>query len=120
MIRLEQSGGTVASVTIDGKSHAVRVPCGCATCTAVGTVQALSINPGQAIDVRRDGKPAYSRGFILPLLAACTVAEVGEQGQCIHRMRPNERPHSGNSALRASDCPKDKQPASGRSGEVDW
>ena len=46
---------------------------------------------------------------------ARTVVEDGEHGPRIRLLSPTEQPHSDNSALRVSDCPKGETPVYGPS-----
>ena len=115
MIRIDLSGCTVARFAIGGIIHAVDVSRGGVVCTAAREMLALGVDPAEEIDVRRDGKPVFTRCLPVAWWAARTVVEDGEQGPRIRLLRPTEPPHSGNSALRASDCPEDATPVSGPS-----
>ena len=115
MIRLALSGSTVASFTVGGKTHAVDVPRGGVVCTAARKMLALGVDPAKQVDVRRDGKPVFTRCLPVAWWAARTVVEDGEQGPRIRLLRPTERPHSDNSALRVSACPEDETRLSGPS-----
>ena len=108
MIRLDLSGSSVASFTAGGGTHVVDVSRGCVTCTAARKMLALGVDPAEKIDVRRDGKPAFTQCLTIEWWAARTVVEDGEQGPRIRLLRPTEQPHSGNSALRVSECPEDE------------
>ena len=108
MIRLNLSGYTVASFTVGGETRVADVLRGCVTCTAAREMLALGVDPTEEIDVRRDGKPVFTWCLPVAWWAARTVVEDGEQGPHIRLLRPTERPHSANSALRVSDCPKDE------------
>ncbi len=115
MIRLDLSGCTVASFTAGGGFHAVDVSRGGVICTAARKMLALGVDPAEEIDVRRDGKPVFTQCLPVAWWAARTVVEDGEQGPRIRLLRPTEQPHSGNSALRVSDCPEDERSVSGPS-----
>ncbi len=115
MIRLDLSGCTVASFTAGGGFHAVDVSRGCVTCTAARKMLTLGMNPAEEIDLRRDGKPVFTRCLTVAWWAARTVVEDGEQGPRIRLLSPTEQPHSANSAPRVSDCPEDETPVSGPS-----
>ena len=65
-------------------------------------------DPAEQVDVRRDGKPVFTRCLTVAWWAARTVVEDGEQGPRIRLLRPTGQSHSANSVLRVSDCPKDK------------
>lgn len=108
MNRLDLSGCTVASFTAGGGSHTVDVSRGCVTCTAARKMLALGVDPYEEIDVRRDGKPAFSIRKTVEWWAARTVVEDGEHGPRIRLLRPTEQPYSANSASPISDCPKDE------------
>ncbi len=110
MIRLDLSGCTVASFTAGGGFHAVDVSRGCVTCTAARKMLALGVDPAEEIDVRRDGKPVFTRCLPVAWWAARTVVEDGEQGPRIRLLRPTEQPPSANSARRVSDPPGDETP----------
>ena len=112
---LHLSGSTVASFTAGGSTHVVDVSRGCVTCTAARKMLALGVDPAEKIDVRRDGKPVFTRCLPVAWWAARTVVEDGEQGPRIRLLRPTERRHSAKSALRASECPEDAAPVSGPS-----
>ena len=66
---------------------------------------ALGVDPAEEIDVRRDGKPAFTRCLTVAWWAARTVVEDGELGPRIRLLTPTELPQSGNPAHRASDRP---------------
>ena len=108
MIRIDLSGCTVASFAAGGGFHAVDISRGCVTCTAARKMLALGVDPAEEVDVRRDGKPVFTRCLPVAWWAARTVVEDGEQGPRIRLLRPTEQRHSANSALRVSDCPKDE------------
>ena len=97
MIRLDLSGSTVASFTAGGGTHAVDVPRGCVACTAARKMLALGVDPAEEIDVRRDGKPAFTQCLPVEWWAARTVIEDGEHGPRIRLLSPTERPHSAHS-----------------------
>ncbi len=115
LLLLHLSGSTVASFTAGGSTHVVDVSRGCVTCTAARKMLVLGVDPAEKIDVRRDGKPVFTRCLPVAWWAARTVVEDGEQGPRIRLLRPTESPHSDNSALRVSDCPEDETPVSGPS-----
>ncbi len=115
MIRINLSGSTVASFTAGGGTHVVDVSRGCVTCTAARKMLALGVDPAEEIDVRRDGKPVFTRCLTVAWWAARTVVEDGEEGPRIRLLNPTERPHSTNSARRVSDHPKDEAPVYGPS-----
>ncbi len=110
MIRLDMSGCTVASFTACGGPHVVDVLRGGVACAAARKMLALGVDPAKQVDVRRDGKPVFTRCLPVAWWAARTVVEDGEHGPRIRLLRPTEQPHSANSALRVSDCPKDETP----------
>ena len=76
---------------------------------------ALGMDPAEEIDVRRDGKPVFTRCLPVAWWAARTVVEDGEQGPRIRLLMPTEAPHSDKSALRVSTSPEDETPVSGPS-----
>ncbi len=115
MTRLDLSGCTVASFTAGGGFHAVDVARGGVVCTAARKMLALGVDPAKQVDVRRDGKPVFTRCLPVAWWAARTVVEDGEQGPRIRLLRPTEQPHSANSALRVSECPEGETPISGPS-----
>jgi len=120
MIRLDLSGCTVASFTAGGGTHVVDVSRGGVICTAARRMLVLGLDPAEQVDVRRDGKPAFTRCLPVAWWAARTVVEDGEQGPRIRLLMPTEAPHSANSALRVSGRPKDEAPVYGPSvGEVE-
>ncbi len=114
-MRLNLSGSTVASFTAGGALHVVDVPRGGVVCTAARKMLALGVDPAGEIDVRRDGKPVFTRCLTVAWWAARTVVEDGEQGPRIRLLMPTGAPHSANSALRVSGRPKDEAPVSGPS-----
>ncbi len=85
------------------------------SCTAARKMLTLGMNPAEEIDVRRDGKPVFTRCLTVAWWAARTVVEDGEQGPRIRLLRPTEQPHSGNTSLRVSHPPEDEAPVSGPS-----
>ncbi len=113
MIRLDLSGCTVANFTAGDGFHVVDVSRGCVTCTAARKMLALGVDPAEQVDVRRDGKPVFTRCLTVGWWAARTVVEDGEQGPRIRLLTPTEQPHSANSASRVSDYPEDESPVSG-------
>ena len=115
MIRLDLFGSTVASFTAGGGTHVVDVSRGCVTCTAARAMLALGIDPAEEIDVRRDGKPVFTRCLPVSWWAARTVVEDGEQGPRIRLLTPTERTHSANSVAPVSDPPEDETPVTGAS-----
>ena len=115
LLLLHLSGSTIASFTAGGGTHVVDVSRGGVVCTAARKMLALGVDPTEEIDVRRDGKPVFTRCLPVAWWAARTVVEDGEQGPHIRLLRPTEQPHSDNSALRVSDCPEDERPVSGPS-----
>ncbi|GEM_PF-2394429 len=115
MIRLDLYGCTAARFSVGGGFNVVDVSRGGVICTAARKMLALGMNPAEEIDVRRDGKPVFTRCLTVAWWAARTVVEDGEQGPRIRLLNPTERPHSGNSTLRVSDCPEDATPISGPS-----
>ncbi len=108
LLLLHLSGSTVASFSVGDTRHVVDVPRGGVICTAARKMLALGVDPAKQVDVRRDGKPVFTQCLPVAWWAARTVVEDGEQGPCIRLLRPTEPPHSGNSALRVSDCPEDE------------
>ncbi len=99
MIRLDLSDCTVASFTAGGGTHVVDVSRGGVVCTAARKMLALGVAPAEEIDVRRDGKPAFTRCLPVAWWAARTVVEDGELGPRIRLLTPTERPHSAKGAV---------------------
>ncbi len=97
MIRLDLSGSTVASFTAGGGTHGVDVSSGGVICTAARKMLVLGVDPAEEIDVRRDGRPAFSEYKTVEWWAVRTVVEDGEHGPRFRLLRPTERPHSANS-----------------------
>ena len=108
MIDLDLSDCTIASFTVGGGTHVVDVSRGGVICTAARKMLALGVDPAEEIDVRRDGKPVFTRCLPVGWWAARTVVEDGEHGPRIRLLSPTEQPHSANSALRVSDWPEDE------------
>ena len=69
---------------------------------------ALGVDPAEEIDVRRDGKPVFTRCLTVETWAGLTVSEDGDRGTRFRPYRGADAPHSDNSALRVSDCPEDE------------
>ena len=115
MIRLDLSGSTVASFTTGGSTHVVDVPRGCVTCTAARKLLALCVNPAEAIDVRRDGQPAFTPIRSVAWWAKWSVVEDAEHGPRFRLLIPTEQTHSAKSASRVADPPEDEMPVSGPS-----
>ncbi len=61
LLLLHLSGSSIASFTAGGETHVVDVSRGCVTCTAARKMLALGVDPAEQIDVRRDGKPVFTR-----------------------------------------------------------
>ncbi len=108
MSRLDLSGCTDASFTAGGGFHAVDVPRGGVVCTVARKMLALGVDPAEQVDVRRDGKPVFTRCLPVAWWAARTVVEDGEHGPRIRLLMPTEAPHSDKSALRVSTSPEDE------------
>ncbi len=108
MIRLDLSGCTVASFTAGGGFHAVDVSRGGVVCTAARKMLALGVSPAEQVDVRRDGKPVFTRCLTVETWAGLTVSEDGDRGARFRPYRGADAPHSDNSALQVSDCPEDE------------
>jgi len=115
MIRLDLSRCTVASFTARGGFHVVDVPRGGVVCTAAREMLALGVDPAEEIDVRRDGKPVFLRCFTVKTWADLMVSEDGDRSVRFRPYRGAEPPHSGDPALRVSDCPEDETPVYGSS-----
>ena len=103
MNQLDLSGCTVARFAIGGSIHAVDVSRGGVVCTAARRMLALGVDPAKQVDVRRDGKPVFTRCLPVAWWAARTVVEDGEHGPRIRLLTPTELPHSANSASRVSE-----------------
>ena len=73
------------------------------------------VDPAEEIDVRRDDKPVFDRCLTVETWAGLTVSEDGDRSVRFRPYRGAEPPHSGNSALRVSNCPEDATPVSGPS-----
>ncbi len=69
---------------------------------------ALGVDPTEQVDVRRDGKPVFTRCLPVAWWAARTVVEDGEHGPRIRLLRPTEQPYSADSSLRAPAPPEDE------------
>jgi hypothetical protein len=110
---LHLSGSTVASFTVGDARHVVVVPRGCVTCTAARKMLALGVDPAEQVDVRRDGKPVFTRCLTVETWAGLTVSEDGDRGTRFRPYRGADAPHSDNSALRVSECPEDETSVSG-------
>jgi len=105
---LHLSGCTVASFTVGGGFHAVDVSRGGVVCTAARKMLALGVDPAEQVDVRRDGKPVFTRCLTVETWAGLTVSEDGDRGTRFRPYRGADAPHSDNSALQVSDCPEDE------------
>jgi hypothetical protein len=114
-MKLTLSGSTVASFTAGGGPHVIDVSRGGVVCTAARAMLALGVDPDEEIDVQRDGKRVLEPCKSVEWWAARTVVEDGEHGPRIRLLTPTERPHSANSASRASDPPEDEAPVTGAS-----
>ncbi len=115
MIRIDLFGCTVARFAVGGETHVVDVPRGGVVCTAARKMLALGVDPAEEIDVRRDGKPVFTRCLTVETWAGLTVSEDGDRGTRFRPYRGADAPHSGNSALRVSGCPEDATPVYGPS-----
>jgi len=69
---------------------------------------ALGVDPAEKIDVRRDGKPVFTRCLTVETWAGLTVSEDGDRDPRFRPYRGADAPHSDNSALRVSGCPEDE------------
>ncbi len=76
---------------------------------------ALGVDPAEQVDVRRDGKPAFSRCLTVETWAGLTVSEDGDRGTRFRPYRGADAPHSDKSALRVSDPSEDEAPVYGPS-----
>ena len=115
MIRLDLPGCTVASFTAGGGTHVVDVSRGGVVCTAARMMLALGVDPAEEVDVRRDGKPVFTRCLTVETWAGLTVSEDGDRGARFRPYRGADTPHSDNTALRVSDPPEDVTPVYGPS-----
>ena len=108
VLLLHLSGSTVASFTIGDARHVVDVPRGGVVCTAARKMLALGVDPAEQVDVRRDGKPVFTRCLTVETWAGLTVSEDGDRGARFRPYRGAHAAHSANSALRVSDPSEDE------------
>ena len=115
MITLHLSGCATARFTVGGGFHAVDVSRGGPICAAARKMLALGVDPAEEIDVRRDGKPVFTRCLTVETWAGLTVSEDGDRGARFRPYRGADAPHSDNSALRVSNPPEAATPVYGPS-----
>ena len=92
MIRLVLSGSTVACFPVGGKTYTVDVSRGCVTCKAARKMLALGVDAAEQIDIRRNGKPAFTPIRTVAWWAKWTVVEDAEHGPRFRLLTPTERP----------------------------